>query len=61
MVNYNDHILGVRNSKNKEILIDLTNMKAEKLQAKRKAQPSLSKNSKQYKIENDNIENLILK
>ena len=40
-----------------EILIDLTNMKAEKPQLKRKAQPSLSKNSKQCKIENDNIEN----
>ena len=49
--------LGVRNSKNKENLIDLTNTKAEKPQAKRKAQqPSSSKNSKQRKIENDNID-----
>ena len=43
--------------KNKEILVDLTNTKAEKLQVKRKAQPSSGKNSKQHKIENDNIEN----
>jgi len=36
-------------------------MKAEKLQAKRKAQPFSSKNSKQCKIENDNIENFNFK
>ena len=52
-----NHILGARNGKNKEILIDLTNTKVEKPQAKRKAQPSQEKNSKQHKIENDNIGN----
>ena len=47
----------MRNGKNKEILIDLTNTKVKNPQAKRKAQPSQETNSKQSKIKNDNIGN----
>ncbi len=50
-------ILGTWNGKNKEILVDLTNIKAEGSQQKRKAQPASNRNSKKCKIIEHNSEN----
>ena len=50
--------LGTRNGKNKEILVDSTNVKAESSQPKRKGQSASTRNSKQCKITENNTENI---
>ncbi|GET56882.1 hypothetical protein GLOIN_2v1776315 [Rhizophagus irregularis DAOM 181602=DAOM 197198] len=50
--------LGTRNGKNKPILVNSTNIKAESLQPKRKGQFASTRNSKQCKITENNTENI---
>ncbi|UZO27872.1 uncharacterized protein OCT59_021425 [Rhizophagus irregularis] len=49
---------GTRNGKNKPILVNSTNIKAESLQPKRKGQFASTRNSKQCKITENNTENI---
>ncbi|PKY60790.1 hypothetical protein RhiirA4_519938 [Rhizophagus irregularis] len=49
---------GTRNGKNKPILVDSTNIKAESSQPKRKGQFASTRNSKQRKITENNTENI---